>query len=205
MRTRIKALVSMIVGALFLGITPGVSTAAAQQFGCSLWDERYTYFSVLRREFQKPTATDKKVIGIDRGLKTDRAKAIIADYHDDPNQRWHTRSCKIDDRGFIFDQHKNWKSKKCLDKSEDAPNGNGNVIYQYTCGDTYADAKNQLWLRQNGGHSVEGWQQQRNFAGQGCIDIKNEQYANGAELVQWDCAPNAWDTESHTQQWNTYR
>lgn len=26
----------------------------------------------------------------------------------------------------------------------------------------------------------------------------NEQYVNGAELAQWDCAPNAWDTETHT-------
>ncbi|MDQ7809360.1 hypothetical protein Q5425_37020 [Amycolatopsis sp. A133] len=53
----------------------------------------------------------------------DKARAIIADYHDDPNQRWHSRTCRVDDRGFIFDQHKNWESGKCLDKSEDAPNG----------------------------------------------------------------------------------
>ena len=183
--------------------TPATASAAAAAYECRDYSGR-DFISVLRPNFRTPTSTDRKVLGISGGSKANKARAIIADYHGDPNQRWDVRACSIDDFNQTFWlQLKNGKSNKCLDKSEDAPNGNGNIIYQYTCENTYPESLNQLWNRRQGGGSVDWWRQLWNAAGGGCIDIRNEQYANGAELVQWDCAPNAWDVNSHTQQWNT--
>ena len=183
---------------------PAAASAAASEYKCSEFSPR-PYISVLRPGLEKPTTRDRKVLGITGGLKTDRARAIIADYHGDPNQQWWVRSCSIDDfRQTFWHQIQNAKSSKCLDKSEDAPNGNGNIIYQYTCEHRYPESLNQLWNVRTAGGSREDWRQLWNAAGGGCIDIRNEQYANGAELVQWDCAPNAWDLTSHTQQWNIF-
>jgi hypothetical protein len=195
--------------ALFMGIGGAVSAMpaaasaeAAVDYECRDYSGR-DYISVLRPLFRLPTSTDRKVLGISGGSMNDRAHAIIADYHGDLNQRWSVRACSIDDfnQTFWF-QLMNGKSGKCLDKSEDRPNGNGNVIYQYTCENTYPAALNQLWNRREDGGSVDWWRQLWNAAGGGCIDIRNEQYVNGAELVQWDCAPSSWDDKSHTQQWN---
>jgi hypothetical protein len=182
--------------------TPAAASAPAASYQCRDYS-RVDYISVLRPGFKTPVSGDRKVLGIDGGLMANRARAIIADYHSDPNQKWLIRVCTIDNfQQTFWYQFMNDKSDKCLDKSDDAPNGNGNIIYQYTCENSYPAALNQLWSRQQAGGSVDFWRQLRNEAGRGCIDIHNEQYANGAQLVQWDCAPNAWDVNSHTQQWN---
>lgn len=125
-----------------MSATPAAASAAAAAYECRDYSGR-DFISVLRPNFRTPTSTDRKVLGISGGSKANKARAIIADYHGDPNQRWDVRACSIDDFNQTF------------------------------------------WLQLKNGKS------------------NKEQYTNGAELVQWDCAPNAWDVNSHTQQWNT--
>lgn len=177
------------------GATPTVSSAATKAPACSEWTAKATFYSVLGPDFNP--GTPRKVIGINRGSTDIKARAILADYRGDANQLWQSRSCLL--VGVSYLQFRNWKSGLCLDKSEDVPNANGNIVYQYTC----TAANNQLWLRQPGGGSEGDWQQLTNFAGGRCLDIHNRQYVNGTPLLQWDCAPNSQGRTSHTQQWNT--
>ena len=193
-----KFFVRVIVTVLFLSAVPAASSATASAPYCPEFTGEFTFYSVLDPSFNPPSSSNRKVIGIDGGFTHDRAKAILADYRGDPNQKWLSRTCTTG--GIDYLQFKNFKSKKCLDKSEGAPNGNGNIVHQYTCTQT----DNQLWQRRSAGGSKGNWQELWNFAGNRCLDIHNEQYVNGAQLVVWDCAPNNWDRESHTQQWNTF-
>jgi hypothetical protein len=210
MRRLVRSLVAAIgIAALLLGAVPTASHASApksaKRNGCN---DGYAGASMFISVLGAPQGRTM-VMGIDGASMDARKRAILANYDPNaPNQRWDYRLCLFD--GIEYIQLKNRKSKMCLDKSEDTPNGNGNWIYQYPCGgDTYPydpPAYNQLWRRwfhEESGSSGR-WMQLYNRGGYGCVDITNEQYVNGAYLVQWDCAPNRWDTTSKTQQWNAY-
>ena len=208
MRTRTRLLAAAVFAALLAGAValPAPASASASAPGdlnCTEWFGK-TFFSLLRPGFRKPTSTDRKVLGIDGASTANRARAILANYSPGAtNQQWWQRNC-YRAGGDVYTQFMNDKSKLCLDKSEDVPNGNGNAIYQYTCATRTAGSDNQMWERRQQGGNVDNWMLLWNLAGQRCMDVHNEQYANGALLVQWDCVPNAWDTTSHTQQWNTF-
>jgi len=208
MRRLVRILAAAMTVSLLLATAPSASSAAAVKadIRCDDFYQPQTYYiSVLNAP-----AGRKMVIGIDGASKDDKARAILANY--DPNasnQKWSARNCWYGDTfTYNYIQLRNQKSKKCLDKSEDTPNGNGNAVYQYRCsGDPYPyglATNNQLWLRWPGGGSSGEWQHLINRAGAGCLDIRNESYVNGAYLVQWDCTPNQWDQTSSTQQWNAY-
>lgn len=89
------------------------------------------------------------VMGINGASTGLKAGAIVARY--DPNstnQQWRSRICRVGGAEYL--QFQNRKSSLCLDKSEDTPNANGNLVYQYTCTGT----NNQLWRRQSQGGSI---------------------------------------------------
>jgi hypothetical protein len=206
MRRLVRILAAAMTVLLLLATAPSASSEAAAQaeLRCdNFYQPGAYYISVLN-------APRTMVIGIDGASTADKAGAILANY--DPNarnQKWSARHCYYGP-GLTYNyiQLRNQKSNKCLDKSEDTPNGNGNAVYQYRCaGDPYPydlATNNQLWLRWPGGGSSGNWKHLINRAGGGCLDIRNESYVNGAYLVQWDCTPNQWDQTSSTQQWNAY-
>ncbi|TYB56224.1 RICIN domain-containing protein [Nonomuraea sp. PA05] len=150
-----KLVLMTIMAALCLNAMPATAWAATidDPLICSQWSGP-TFYSVARRDFSKPIDGDRKVIGIDEGLKPI-----------EPEQFWpititiRTRSgCSItapSPATDISSQLGNANSNKCLDKSRDAPNGNGNAVYQYTCATTQQAAYNQLWQIQAGGGSFD--------------------------------------------------
>ncbi|GAB2890051.1 hypothetical protein GCM10027074_67980 [Streptomyces deserti] len=133
-----------------------------------------------------------KVLDIKNRSTADRGQAHLwANYTTGEvrSQRWtisydHTRS-----NGNKVYKLKNALSGKCLDKSEDVPNANGNAVYQYTCND---NANNQLWER----IGSSGWTQLRNVASGRCLDVKGPSFTDGAILHVWDCY-STW-----SQRWN---
>jgi hypothetical protein len=211
MRRLVRILAAAITGLLLLAAAPSTSSGAAARADIRC-DDFYQpgayYISVLNAP-----AGRTMVIGIDGASEADKAGAILANYdRNAPNQKWYARHCWYGDTlTYNYIQLQNQKSNKCLDKSEDTPNGNGNAVYQYRCSghDQYNQptglpSNNQLWLRWPGGGDSGQWKHLINVAGAGCLDIRNESYVNGAYLVQWDCTPNQWDQTSSTQQWNAY-
>lgn len=137
------------------------------------------------------------VMGINGASTGLKAGAIVARY--DPNstnQHWRSRICRVGGAEYL--QFQNRKSSLCLDKSEDTPNANGNLVYQYTC----TGNNNQLWRRQSQGGSIGNWKQLRNLAAGRCLDIHYERWVTGQHLVVGDCALNS--APSRSQQWNTY-
>nr|WP_221377306.1 RICIN domain-containing protein [Actinoplanes polyasparticus] len=78
---------------------------------------------------------------------------------------------------------RNVLSGKCLDKSRDAPNGNGNVVYQYTCN---TGSANQLWKWLS---VVPGnkWGMLQSLSGGRCLDVRGKSFTDGAPLQVWDC------------------
>lgn len=208
MRKLVRTLAAAMTVLLLLATVPSAASGAAARadIRCDSFYQPQTYYiSVLNAP-----AGRTMVIGIDGASMADRAGAILANYDRNAlNQKWSARHCYYGDTlTYNYIQLRNQKSNKCLDKSEDTPNGNGNAVYQYRCsGDPYPydlPTNNQLWLRWPGGGSSGNWQHLINRAGAGCLDIRNESYVNGAYLVQWDCTPNQWDQTSSTQQWNAY-
>jgi hypothetical protein len=195
-----RGILASILGAVLaaiVGLSPvaaAPAAAAETALSCSLWSSSSTYYSVLN------PGGSRKVIGIDRGLLTNRARAILSDYHGDPNQLWVDRVCLVPGYGYAFHQFKNAKSGLCLDKSLDSPEANGNIVHQYTCATTLESGYNQLWRPWTRGGSSGNWRQLINVHSQRCLDIHNRSLSNGAGLVQWDCAPDS--APSNTQQWN---
>jgi hypothetical protein len=94
-------------------------------------------------------------------------------------------------------QIKNLNSGKCLDKSQDYPDANGNVVWQTTCHHldvNNSDSDNQSWLFVQIGSSK--WGELENASDQRCLDATGYAYSNGTPLQVWDC--NA----TWNQRWN---
>ncbi|MEV0198448.1 RICIN domain-containing protein [Nonomuraea sp. NPDC050691] len=137
-------------------------------------------------------SSGKKVLDI-RGYSTeDRGQATLSDHRTSGevrNQRWIVEEVG-NTNGHRLIRLRNVLSKKCLDKSEDVPNANGNAVYQYGC----SSASNQKWeVLGSSGHV-----QLKNVAGGRCLDVKGPDFTNGAILHVWDCY-STW-----SQRWNVF-
>jgi len=136
-----------------------------------------TYISVLT-----PSGMiGPKVIDIAGWSMEDRGKAQIKSLSTTGNvrnQRW----VITQEAGSIY-SFRNVLSGKCLDKSLDAPDANGNLVYQYTCN---TSNPNQLWLFMS---VVPGskWGMLRSYSGGRCLDVRGKSFTNGAQLQVWDC------------------
>jgi hypothetical protein len=193
MKTLARLLAVTLISAFCVAVGPAAAQAAPV---CDSWTNNYTYYSLLTQLYEPPTA-NRKVIGVDRAATADKTRLILANYDQyAPNQRWVSRNCNL--AGNIYLQYKNEKSQKCMDKSQDRPNANGNLVYLYPC----SGANNQLWQRRTQGGSNGQWQQQRNLSAARCLDVVNRLYVNGSYLHMWDCATNL--QPNFAQQWNTY-
>ncbi|WP_242909342.1 RICIN domain-containing protein [Actinomadura terrae] len=110
------------------------------------------------------------------------------------NQRW-TPVHSGEVNGHTLFKFVNEYSGKCLDKSEDAPNGNGNVVYQHTC----HNGPNQLWERIPFNDS--SYTQLKNLAGGRCLDVEGPTWQDGTTIHVWDCySVNGEPAQS--QRWN---
>ncbi|WP_173390977.1 RICIN domain-containing protein [Actinomadura litoris] len=97
------------------------------------------------------------------------------------NQRWSRELMGHSASGNPVYRFINAHSGKCLDKSEDSPNGNGNLVYQFECNYHF----NQLWEAIPSGDY--GYWQLKNFAGGRCLDIEGPREDNGTTIHVWDC------------------
>jgi hypothetical protein len=103
--------------------------------------------------------------------------------------------------GPVF-QIKNVHSGKCLTKSQDAVDGDGNVVYQLPCHyfgtnqDVGNSTDDQLWDFSWTGNG--NWGQLQNRSDHRCLDVRGVSYTNGAPLQVWTCT-GAWN-----QQWNPF-
>ncbi|TYK44007.1 RICIN domain-containing protein [Actinomadura decatromicini] len=143
--------------------------------------------------FLNPT----KVIDVEGWSTQDRGRVHLWDLrHTDDvrNQRWFVEKVGVLNGHDVF-RFRNALSGKCLDKSEDTPNGNGNAVYQYAC----HDGNNQKWEKIPFGN--DPWTQLRNVAGGRCLDIEGPRWENGRTIHVWDCYGSdgkpAW-----SQRWN---
>ncbi len=103
------------------------------------------------------------------------------------NQRWQFLPT-LDGRYF---QILNLNSGKCLDKSMDNGDVNGEPVYQFNC--TWY-AHNQQWYFEQRG--VAGYAVIRNAEDGRCLDIRNFDTSNGAPVQVWDC------NSASRAQWN---
>jgi Ricin-type beta-trefoil lectin domain-like len=147
----------------------------------------YTYVSVL----DPPGQTATKVIDI-RGYSTqDRGVATLYGLRTSgnvANQRWSIEYLYTLPNGHRVYQLRNQLSGKCLDKSEDVPDADGNAVYQYTCSGT----SNQYWEQMGS----SGWVQLKNVSDGRCLDITGPSFTDGAVLHVWHCY-STW-----SQYWN---
>ena len=104
------------------------------------------------------------------------------------NQRW-TISQVGTLNGHAVLRLQNALSGRCLDKSQDVPDTDGNAVYQYGCSGT----SNQQWERLGS----SGWVQLRNVSDGRCLDVNGPSFTDGAILHVWHCYSN-W-----SQRWNT--
>jgi len=149
-----------------------------------------TYISVLGPY----NATDTKVLDIANWSMDNRGPAhlwTLRTTGNVDNQRWY-----VFDSGTL-NGHRvvelvNVNSNKCLDKSEDVPNANGNAVYQYRC----TGLNNQLWEFIPGPDAFSHWGELKNVAGGRCLDIQGPSFTDGARIHVWDCY-GAWN-----QRWN---
>jgi hypothetical protein len=198
MKASFRLVAAMIATALCLGLASTPSSAAMKAPVCDRWDSAYTFYSVMDHTVDPPTGVDTRmVMGVDGASTSLKKRVIVARF--DPygiNQQWESRVCELAGNDYL--QFRNLKSQLCLDKSEDTPNANGNLVRQYTCTGT----NNQLWKRQSQGGSIGKWKQLKNLAAGRCLDIHYERWVTGQHLVVWDCAVAS--APSRSQQWNTY-
>ncbi|MBL7259960.1 RICIN domain-containing protein [Paractinoplanes lichenicola] len=134
-RPRLAALSAIILTAVAVAVAPATPALAAA-----------VYISVLNPGSTQPTSAQRFVLGIDGARTDNRADAILARYNGNLNQFWTVRVVFPDpqNQGRDVVQIVNAKSGKCLDKSLDAPNANGNRVYQFTCDDLATPRDNQL-------------------------------------------------------------
>lgn len=151
-----------------------------------------SYISVLDPNGNPPTSSSAMVIGISGGSTANRGQAILFRWQGDTNQRWTTRGGFGSRGSSPLYEIVNAKSNKCLDKSLDVPDADGNAVYQFDC----TGASNQLWYQASDSHSTGGWKELRNNSDDRCLDITGPSYSNGAILHVWHCYGN-W-----SQQWN---
>ncbi len=85
-------------------------------------------------------------------------------------------------------------SGKCLDESRDHQPADGTVVYLYTClFDSHRNLPdNQLWYMETVFIDSRPFFQLRNAYDHRCLDIKDYQYVNGADLQVWSCT-GAWN------------
>jgi hypothetical protein len=95
------------------------------------------------------------------------------------NQRWQVNA--IGSVGDPIVVIYNPGSGKCLDKSQDKPDANGNTVYLYTCSGT----SNQQWRAHDMGH---GSAELINLSDGRCLDARDVSYANGTPLQVWSCS-----------------
>lgn len=150
-----------------------------------------TYISVLTPS----GSTGKKVLDIRDWSTADRGQAQLWSLRtsgDVANQRW-TITKTATAGGIGVYEIKNVKSGKCLDKSQDTANANGNNVYQVGCSGT--SNQRWAWIEVAGG-SKWGWLQSQD--GGRCLDVRGVSYTDGTPLQVWDCTNN-WN-----QRWNIF-
>jgi len=136
------------------------------------------YISVLN----PPGSGGKKVLDVRGYSKADRAEVQIFElrrneYPYGSNQYWYVDWVERD-----VVMLRNAGSDKCLDKSRDVPNADGNKVYQYPCRNT----DNQKWRveRRDSGD----WVRLRNVQdGSRCLDVSGARFADEARLHVWTC------------------
>jgi hypothetical protein len=138
-----------------------------------------------------------RVLDVADWSRADRGKVHLWDLRRDGevrNQRWTVEQVGTLNGHGVY-RFRNALSGKCLDKSDDAPNGNGNAVYQYTC----HGGNNQKWEKIPFGNN--GWTQLKNVAGGRCLDIAGPRWANGATIHVWDCYGSN-GSPAWSQRWN---
>jgi hypothetical protein len=182
--TKSRSFVAVLGAALSLGVASS-ATASADAVG----PLATTYYSVLDPNGNSQPSSSAMVLGIDGGSTAPRARAILARYQGHTNQRWERIAVS---GGYLL---KNEKSGLCLDKSQDVPDADGNVVHQYPCTGT----SNQIWYtRSLPGVSKGNWKQLVNRSDDRCLDIRGPNYVNGEVLHVWHCYAT-W-----SQQWNIF-
>lgn len=143
-----------------------------------------------------PGATGIGVLDVAHYSEADRGRVHLWSYRttgEVRNQRWNVTKLYTVNGHDVF-RIVNVKSGKCLDKSEDVPNANGNAVYQYTCRST----ANQEWEFIPGPDSQWRWGQLKNRAAGRCLDIQGPSFTEGATIHVWDCY-STW-----SQRWNPF-
>jgi len=100
------------------------------------------------------------------------------------NQRWNF----VDLGGGLY-QIVNNNSGKCLDKSMDFGNVDGELVYQYSCFANHP--ANQLWWLDSGG--LGSRIRIRSAADNRCLDIRNKVDADDATVQVWGCNSVGWN------------
>jgi hypothetical protein len=180
MSARRKILYVLVVGAAIAATFTITTTPAFAAYT--------TYVSV-----QTPSgSTGTKVLDIRDYSLADRGQAQLWDLRNSGelrNQQWTITLLYTNGSGHGVYQLKNALSLKCLDKSLDVPDADGNAVYQYGCN---ANASNQQWEQMGS----SGWVQLRNVSDGRCLDVAGPSYSNGAILHIWNCY-STW-----SQRWN---
>lgn len=102
----------------------------------------------------------------------------------------YTSPVTVDNQRWYFNNYEivNVNSGMCLDKSMDAGDVDGAVVYQYPC----TGAPNQLWwvgsdASAGGFTHIKSWEDGR------CLDIRDKVDANDASLQVWSCNTSGWN------------
>jgi len=180
-----------VAAALVVVLCPviGVSTPA--------WAAVGTYYSVCEDpnhgcyDPSNPYDNPPSVMDIRGRSHADRAQAVLYTWHGGNNQRWTKRAMGVGEAGGTYYEIINTESGKCLDKSQDTPDADGNLVYQYTCRGT----TNQLWLPR-GNYRIGRWFELVNLSDGRCLDVNGPSLQDGTILHVWHC----YDTWS--QLWN---
>ncbi len=175
-KTRLAAVAVTVATSLAVAVEGSMPAQAAPGDG--------TYYSVNDHNPYGPM-----VIDIRQGSHDNRAQAILYAWHGGDNQRWTKQWFNNGDgkAGWVF---VNTASGKCLDKSLDAPDADGNTVYQYDC----HFGPNQRWTQVLSGGSR--WGKLVNQSDGRCLDVDGPNDRNGAVLHVWHCYPT-W-----SQEWN---
>jgi Ricin-type beta-trefoil lectin domain len=98
------------------------------------------------------------------------------------NQRWYLEDWGSDGSGNpVVRMHPGHALDKCLDQSQDKPDGNGNAVYIYSC---HSGANQQWALVERGDGYLWVWNQS---GGRRCLDVANYAWYDGAGVWVWDC------------------
>jgi len=183
MKTRKQVIATAMTGIAAATLLTTIGAAPAQAAS-------YTYISVLTPSGYSGT----KVLDITDYSTADRGRAqlwALRTTGEIRNQRWSIEQVGTLNGHGVY-RLVNQLSSKCLDKSQDTADANGNAVYQYSCSGT----SNQQWEFIPGTDSYSRWGQLKNVSDGRCLDINGPSFSDGAVLHIWSCYAT-W-----SQRWN---